>query len=105
MKADPQFKAKVYDFFQKVKFGCILLSRISEYVKEPKAPVLIRQLVAILKEGVNLCRDPKTDVAEVPCNIVFPRLPSETLAFMQAYLTPDQEALIEELGPAWTSAR
>ncbi|KAF8571377.1 Epidermal growth factor receptor kinase substrate 8 protein 2 [Paragonimus westermani] len=105
IKADPQFKAKVYDFFQKVKFGCILLSRISDYVKEPRAPVLIRQLAVILKEGVNLCRDPKTDVAEIPCNTVFPRLPRETLAFMQACLTPDQEALIEELGPAWTSAR
>ncbi|KAF7257510.1 hypothetical protein EG68_05135, partial [Paragonimus skrjabini miyazakii] len=105
IKSDPQFKAKVYDFFQKVKFGCILLSRISDYVKEPKSPVLIRQLVVILKEGVNLCRDPKTDVPEIPCNTVFPRLPRETVDFMRVCLTPDQEALIEELGPAWTSAR
>ncbi|KAF5406104.1 hypothetical protein PHET_00308 [Paragonimus heterotremus] len=105
LKSDPQFKAKVYDFFQKVKFGCILLSRISDYVKEPKAPVLIRQLAIILKEGVNLCRDAKTDVPDIACNTVFPRLPRETIAFMQACLTPDQEALLEELGPAWTSAR
>lgn len=46
---DPQFRLLVEDFFQKVKFSCILLSRLNDYVKEPKSPDLVKKVFNLLK--------------------------------------------------------
>uniref|UniRef100_A0A183AJH9 SH3 domain-containing protein n=1 Tax=Echinostoma caproni TaxID=27848 RepID=A0A183AJH9_9TREM len=103
--ADPQFRFLVEDFFQKVKFACILLSRLSDYVKEPKAPELIKKVFNILKEGVTICRLPKTNRADIPRSIIYPRLPAETVRFMQKHLTSEQNDLLLELGPTWNTPR
>ncbi|TPP57580.1 hypothetical protein FGIG_00341 [Fasciola gigantica] len=102
---DPQFRLLVEDFFQKVKFACILLSRLSDYVKEPRSPDLVKKVFNLLKEGVNICRLPKSNRADIPRSIIYPRFPEETIKFLQQHLTADQRDLMTELGVAWNAPR
>ncbi|KAA0193561.1 hypothetical protein FBUS_07260 [Fasciolopsis buskii] len=121
---DPQFRLLVEDFFQKVKFSCILLSRLNDYVKEPKSPDLVKKVFNLLKnvlyqtqdftafatvllyrEGVNICRLPKSNRADIPRSIIYPRFPGETIKFLLQHLAPDQKDLLTELGVAWNSPR
>ncbi|CAH8669036.1 unnamed protein product [Dicrocoelium dendriticum] len=103
--SDQDYQARVVDFFQKTKFVCILLSRISDYVKEPQAPVLIRNVFSLLREGYRLCSESNTS-GRNPAHMVHqPRLPRETLNFLNTHLTAAQRSLLTELGSAWTTPR
>lgn len=54
---------------------------------------------------MNICRLPKSNRADIPRSIIYPRFPGETIKFLLQHLAPDQKDLLTELGVAWNSPR
>ncbi|VDP81270.1 unnamed protein product [Echinostoma caproni] len=102
---DKQFREVAIDFFQKFKFSVILLSRLSDHLKDPKASVLIKQLFVLLNECVGYWRQSAAMSAEFPRTISQPLFPRYTIVFLEANLITDHERLLRELGPAWNRPR
>ncbi|TPP57582.1 hypothetical protein FGIG_00343 [Fasciola gigantica] len=102
---DEEFRQTAEDFFQKLKFSLILLSRMSDHVKNPKAPVLVKQLFTLLSESVGYWCKSTTMSADFPRKIKQPLFPRYTIVFLEANLISDHEKLLRELGPAWNVAR
>ncbi|KAA0193560.1 hypothetical protein FBUS_07262 [Fasciolopsis buskii] len=102
---DEEFRQVAEDFFQKLKFSLILLSRLSDHVNEPQAAVLVNQLFVLLSESVGYWRKSNTMFADFPRKIRQPLFPRYTIAFLELNLIGVHEKLLRELGPAWNDSR
>lgn len=102
---DEEFRHVAEDFFQKLKFSLILLSRLSDHVNEPKAAVLVNQLFVLLSESVGYWRKSDTMSADFPRKIRQPLFPRYTIVFLEVNLIRGHEKLLHELGPAWNDSR
>ncbi|CAH8489856.1 unnamed protein product [Schistosoma rodhaini] len=102
---DEPVKKCAVDFFEKLKFACILLARLQDYLVDPNAAHLTRQLFEFLKYGVDATRNPKTNRSNIAQSTIYPLLPDYVVLFIQSNLTNEYERLWRNLGDAWNIPR
>ncbi|RTG88334.1 epidermal growth factor receptor kinase substrate 8 [Schistosoma bovis] len=102
---DEPVKKCAVDFFEKLKFACILLARLQDYLVDPNSAHLARQLFEFLKYGVDATRNPKTNRSNIAQSTIYPLLPDYVVLFIQSNLTNEYERLWRNLGDAWNVPR
>ncbi|KAA3672869.1 epidermal growth factor receptor kinase substrate 8 [Paragonimus westermani] len=102
---DPEFLSLVRDFYKKIKFAIILLSRLSDFVENPNAPVLVRQLMTIFEDCVNTLKNSTSRKCTIAASIDYPAFPEHTLTFLQLHLTQKNWKLLLDQGQAWSTPR
>ncbi|CAL8071910.1 unnamed protein product [Calicophoron daubneyi] len=104
-RLNPEFRSLAIEFFQKMKFSIILLSRLVNYMEEPKCPELLHQIFNLLSECVSYWRHSNSRISQLPRLIPQPAFPLYTIMFLHDNLSAEQLQLIQELGAAWVNSR
>ncbi|KAF5406105.1 hypothetical protein PHET_00309 [Paragonimus heterotremus] len=102
---NPEFLSLVRDFYEKIKFAIILLSRLSDFVRNPNAPVLVRQLMTIFEDCVNALKNNTSRKCTIAASIDDPAFPEHTLTFLELNLTQKNWKLLLDQGRAWSTPR